>query len=100
MAKVWTDTGLDPIGVAAGFGASACLAAFLMIGKNALDTHHPLTLAFWMFAVAVAVTIVGIAQSKQPNLPRPSDSKRASCEPWWLWRLRPERGATARRRRR
>ena len=52
VAKVWTDTGLDPIGVAAGFGASACLAAFLMIGKNALDTHHPLTLSFWMFSVA------------------------------------------------
>jgi drug/metabolite transporter (DMT)-like permease len=52
VAKVWTDTGLDPIGVAAGFGASACLAAFLMIGKSALDTHHPLTLSFWMFAVA------------------------------------------------
>jgi drug/metabolite transporter (DMT)-like permease len=52
VAKVWTDTGLDPIGVAAGLGASACMAAFLMIGKNALNTHHPLTLSFWMFAVA------------------------------------------------
>ena len=52
VAKVWTDTGLDPIGVAAGLGAAACLAAFLMIGKAALDTHHPLTLSLWMFIVA------------------------------------------------
>jgi drug/metabolite transporter (DMT)-like permease len=52
VAKVWTDTGLDPIGVAAGLGAAACLAAFLMIGKNALETHHPLTLSFWMFVVS------------------------------------------------
>jgi drug/metabolite transporter (DMT)-like permease len=52
VAKVWTDTGLDPIGVAAGLGAAACLAAFFMIGKNALQRHHPLTMSFWMFAVA------------------------------------------------
>jgi drug/metabolite transporter (DMT)-like permease len=52
VAKVWTDTGLDPIGVAAGLAASACLAAFMMIGKTALVTHHPITLSFWMFAVA------------------------------------------------
>jgi drug/metabolite transporter (DMT)-like permease len=52
VAKVWTDTGLDPIGVAAGLGAAACLAAFLMIGKTALDTHHPLTVSFWMFVVS------------------------------------------------
>jgi drug/metabolite transporter (DMT)-like permease len=52
VAKVWTDTGLDPIGVAAGLGAAGCLAAFFMIGKKALQRHHPLTMSFWMFAVA------------------------------------------------
>jgi drug/metabolite transporter (DMT)-like permease len=52
VAKVWTDTGLDPIGVAAGFGASACMAAFLIIGKSALDKHHPLTVSLWMFTIA------------------------------------------------
>jgi drug/metabolite transporter (DMT)-like permease len=52
VAKVWTDTGLDPIGVAAGLGAAGCLAAFFMIGKNALQRHHPLTMSFWMFAIA------------------------------------------------
>ena len=52
VAKVWTDTGLDLVGVAAGLGAAACLAAFFMIGKHALRRHHPLTMSFWMFAVA------------------------------------------------
>lgn len=52
VAKVWTDTGLDPVGVAAGLGAAVCLAVFFMIGKHALGRHHPLTMSFWMFAVA------------------------------------------------
>jgi drug/metabolite transporter (DMT)-like permease len=52
VAKVWTDTGLDLVGVAAGLGAAACLAAFFVIGKGALELHHPLTMSFWMFAVA------------------------------------------------
>ncbi len=52
VAKVWTDTGLDLIGVAAGLGAAACLAAFFIVGKNALKRHHPLTMSFWMFAIA------------------------------------------------
>jgi drug/metabolite transporter (DMT)-like permease len=52
VAKVWTDTGLDPIGVAAGFGAAGCLAVFFMMGKTALRRHHPLTMSFWMFTVA------------------------------------------------
>ncbi len=74
VAKVWTDIGLDPIGVAAGFGAAGCLAAFFVRGKAFLDgslhlgfnsdpsvhlsaaptlrRHHPLTISFWMFAVA------------------------------------------------
>jgi drug/metabolite transporter (DMT)-like permease len=52
VARIWTDTGLDPVGVAAGLGASACLAAFFMIGKGALQRHHPLTMSFWMFGVA------------------------------------------------
>ncbi len=52
VAQVWTDTGLDPIGVAAGCGAAVCLAAFYLLGKHALVKHHPMTLSFWMFASA------------------------------------------------
>lgn len=52
VAKVWTDTGLDLLGALAGLAAAGCLAAFLMIGKQALRRHHPLTMSFWMFAVS------------------------------------------------
>jgi drug/metabolite transporter (DMT)-like permease len=45
-------SGLDPIGVAAGLAAAVCLAAFYLLSKRALERHHPLTLTFWMFALA------------------------------------------------
>jgi drug/metabolite transporter (DMT)-like permease len=68
VAKVWTDTGLDLVGVAAGLGAATCLAAFLMIGKNALRRHHPLTMSFWMFTVAALFWAV--------------------AAPWWNFNIR------------
>jgi drug/metabolite transporter (DMT)-like permease len=52
VAQVWRDAGLDPVGVAAGLGAAACLATFYLLGKATLDRHDPLTLSFWMFVVA------------------------------------------------
>jgi drug/metabolite transporter (DMT)-like permease len=52
VAQVWRDAGLDPVGVAAGLGAAACLATFYLLGKRSLDRHEPLTLSFWMFVVA------------------------------------------------
>jgi drug/metabolite transporter (DMT)-like permease len=45
-------SGLDPLGVAAGLAAAVCLAAFYLLSKRALERHHPLTLTFWMFALA------------------------------------------------
>ena len=44
--------GLYPLGVAAGLAAAVCLAAFYLLSKRALERHHPLTLTFWMFALA------------------------------------------------
>ena len=54
VAQVWSDTGLDGVGVAAGLGAACCLAAFFLLSKHALTTRglHPLTLALWMFVTA------------------------------------------------
>jgi drug/metabolite transporter (DMT)-like permease len=52
VAQVWRDAGLDPVGVAAGLGAAACLATFYLLGKRTLDRHEPLTLSFWMFVIA------------------------------------------------
>lgn len=52
VAEVWGGGGLDPIGVAAALGAAGCLAAFYVVGKQALVRLHPMTLTFWMFALA------------------------------------------------
>jgi drug/metabolite transporter (DMT)-like permease len=54
VARIWSDTGLDGVGVLAGLGAACCLAAFYLLSKHALTTRrlHSLTLSFWMFATA------------------------------------------------
>jgi len=52
VSEVWGGGGLDPIGVGAALGAAGCLAAFYLVGKQALDRIHPLTLTFWMFALS------------------------------------------------
>lgn len=54
VAEVWRDTGLDPLGVAAGFGAAACLATFYLLTKRTLEQRDPLALSFWIFAFAAA----------------------------------------------
>jgi drug/metabolite transporter (DMT)-like permease len=52
VAEVWRDAGLDPVGVAAGLGAAACLATFYLLGKHTVEQRDPLNLAFWMFTFA------------------------------------------------
>jgi drug/metabolite transporter (DMT)-like permease len=52
VAQVWRDVGLDLIGVAAGFGAAACLATFYLLGKQTVERRDPVTLSFWMFGFA------------------------------------------------
>jgi len=52
VAEVGGGSDLDPVGVGAALGAAGCLAAFYLVGKQALDRLHPMTLTFWMFALA------------------------------------------------
>lgn len=52
VAQVWRDAGLDPVGVAAGLAAAACLATFYLLGQHTVERRDPLNLAFWMFAFA------------------------------------------------
>ena len=54
VARIWSDTGLNGVGVAAGLGAACCLAAFYLLSEHAIVERrlHPLTLSFWMFATA------------------------------------------------
>jgi drug/metabolite transporter (DMT)-like permease len=52
VAQVWHDAGLDPVGVAAGLAAAACLATFYLLGAHTVERRDPLNLAFWMFTFA------------------------------------------------
>ncbi|HZA79454.1 MAG TPA: DMT family transporter [Acidimicrobiales bacterium] len=52
VAEVWTDTRLDPGGLAAGAAAAACLATFLLVGRHSSGTIDPAASAFWTFAFA------------------------------------------------
>ena len=52
VAQVWQDVGLDPVGVAAGFGAAGCLATFYLLGKYTLEGRDSLSVSFWMFTFA------------------------------------------------
>jgi drug/metabolite transporter (DMT)-like permease len=52
VAQVWRDTGLDPVGVLAGFGAAACLAVFYLLGKHSLARRDPISLSCWILVFA------------------------------------------------
>ena len=52
VSQVWTDVGLDVVGVLAALGAAALLATFHLLGKHMLETRDPLVLSFWMFAIS------------------------------------------------
>lgn len=52
VARIWTDVGLDPVGVLAGFGAAACLASYFLIGGRMSVHRDSVSLTFWMFAFA------------------------------------------------
>lgn len=50
VAQIWRDTGLDPIGIAAGLGAAACLATYFLVGGHTVATRDAASLTFYMFA--------------------------------------------------
>jgi drug/metabolite transporter (DMT)-like permease len=52
VARVWADTDLDALGMAAATGAALCLATFLLLGRHTGGVHEPLVSTFWTFAFA------------------------------------------------
>jgi drug/metabolite transporter (DMT)-like permease len=69
VAQVWTDIGLDAVGVLAAFGAAACLASYYLIGSRMSGHRDSLSLTFWMFAFAALFWAV--------------------VQPWWTVDLAP-----------
>ncbi|MDQ3782786.1 MAG: DMT family transporter, partial [Actinomycetota bacterium] len=51
-AQVWQGMVLDPIGVAAGFGAAAAFATYFLLGEQGVSRQDPLAVIFWSFAIA------------------------------------------------
>ena len=59
IAQVWHGFTLDPVGVAAGFGAAVAFAAYYLLSEHGVSRLDPLTVFFWSFAVAaVALNLV------------------------------------------
>jgi drug/metabolite transporter (DMT)-like permease len=52
VAQVWTDLGLDGLGVAAACASAVCLATFYLQSKRSVAARDPLSLSAWMFAFA------------------------------------------------
>ena len=50
VAQVWRDSGLDPLGIAAGLAAAACLATYFLVGARAAASRDAASLTFYMFA--------------------------------------------------
>jgi drug/metabolite transporter (DMT)-like permease len=48
VAQIWTDTGLDPVGVAAGIGAALCVATYFLVGSHAVAARDTSSLTFYM----------------------------------------------------
>lgn len=49
----------DPVGIAAGFGAAVCFAAYFLIGEHGVGALDPLRVIVWSFLVAsVALNLV------------------------------------------
>jgi drug/metabolite transporter (DMT)-like permease len=49
VAQVWSDTGLDPVGVAAGLGAAVCVATYFLVGGHTVASRDTGSLTFYMF---------------------------------------------------
>ncbi|HEX6235027.1 MAG TPA: EamA family transporter [Jiangellaceae bacterium] len=49
VAQVWTDAGLDPVGVAAAIGAAVCVATYFLVGSHTVAARDTSSLTFYMF---------------------------------------------------
>jgi len=58
-AQVWQGFRLDPVGVAAGFGAALAFSAYFLIGEHGVNTADPMQVMLWAFvAAALACNLV------------------------------------------
>ena len=59
IAEVWQGLTLDPVGVAAGFGAAVAFSAYFLLGEHGVSRLDPFPVFFWSFTfAAVALNLV------------------------------------------
>ncbi|GIE96858.1 permease [Paractinoplanes rishiriensis] len=66
VAEVWGELRLDPLGVAAGFGAAVLLAAYYVLSAHTLKTRDTLSLTTWAFGMSAAAGLVVRAATSNP----------------------------------
>lgn len=52
VAQVWGHATLDPLGIAAGFGAAALLAVYFVVGARGVARRDPISLTCWAFGAS------------------------------------------------
>jgi drug/metabolite transporter (DMT)-like permease len=66
---IWKGAVFDPIGIAAGFGAAICFAAYFLIGEHGVGLLDPLRVILWSFFVAaVGLNLFSPITSLSPDL--------------------------------
>jgi drug/metabolite transporter (DMT)-like permease len=58
VAEVWGDLRLDPVGIAAGFGAAVLLAAYYVFGARGVRDRDAMSLTCWAFGFAAVAGAV------------------------------------------
>ena len=49
---IWKGAVFDPVGIAAGFGAAVCFAAYFLLGEHGVGSLDPMQMILWSFFVA------------------------------------------------
>lgn len=66
---IWKGAVFDGVGIAAGFGAAICFAAYFLIGEHGVGSLDPLRVLVWSFLVAsIALNLVSPVTGFDPDL--------------------------------
>lgn len=90
IAQVWQGFTLDPVGVAAGFGAAVAFSAYFLLGEHGVSRQDPLTVILWAFATAaVALNLVSPVTDLSRETAASSANLLGALDPWSapLWVL-------------
>jgi drug/metabolite transporter (DMT)-like permease len=81
VAQIWGHVTLDPLGIAAGFGAAALLAVFYVVGSHGVASRDPTSLTCWAYGIA---TICGAIARPWWDFPFPVLGTSQAGVPVWL----------------